>query len=107
MQRYGNVVKVRPEKFEEYKRLHAAAWPRVLEMLTECNFRNFSIFHKNGYLFSYYEYVGEDIDADNARIIADPVCREWDRVCGLCMEPLETRGTNDPWLPMEELFHLD
>jgi hypothetical protein len=32
MKRYGMVIKVKPEKFEEYKKLHAAVWPEVLDM---------------------------------------------------------------------------
>ena len=60
MKRYGMVIKVRPEKLEEYKRLHAQVWPAVLKMIGECNIRNYSIYHKDGYLFSYFEYHGGD-----------------------------------------------
>ena len=42
MKRYGMVLKVRPEKFEEYKRLHADVWPGVLAMIKKCNTRNSS-----------------------------------------------------------------
>ena len=35
MQRYGMVIKLRPEKYEEYKRLHAAVWPDVLDMIKQ------------------------------------------------------------------------
>ena len=44
MKRYGMVIGLRPEKAEEYKRLHAAAWPGVLKMIEECNIRNYSIY---------------------------------------------------------------
>ena len=27
MKRYGSVIGVKPEKLEEYKKLHAAVWP--------------------------------------------------------------------------------
>ena len=37
MKRYGMVIKVRPEKLEEYKRLHAKVWPAVLRTISECN----------------------------------------------------------------------
>jgi hypothetical protein len=30
MKRYGSIIKVRPEKLEEYKRLHADVWQGVL-----------------------------------------------------------------------------
>ena len=33
MQRYGMLIKVKPEKLEEYKRLHAAVWPEVLKTI--------------------------------------------------------------------------
>jgi len=44
MQRYGMAIELRPEKIEEYKRLHANAWPKVLERIAECNIRNYSIY---------------------------------------------------------------
>ena len=44
MKRFGSVIGVRPEKLEEYKRLHAAVWPDVLKMIGECHIRNYSIY---------------------------------------------------------------
>jgi L-rhamnose mutarotase len=107
MKRYGMVIRVRPEKFEEYKRLHAAAWSGVLKMISECNIRNYSIFHKDGYLFSYFEYHGPDFEADMARMAADPITQEWWKHCIPCQEPLATRGAGEWWANMEEVFHHD
>ena len=75
MKRYGSVIGVKPEKLEEYKRLHAAVWPGVLEMIKACNIRNYSIYYKDGLLFSYYEYVGDDYEGDMQRM-AHPVVTE-------------------------------
>ena len=44
MKRFGQMIRVKPEKFEEYRRLHAAVWPEVLKMITACNIRNYSIY---------------------------------------------------------------
>lgn len=107
MKRYGMVLKVRPGKLEEYKRLHAAVWPGVLAMIRECNIRNYSIFHKDGYLFSYFEYVGNDFQADMGKMAADPVTQEWWSHCEPCQEPLETRAEGEWWAQMEEVFHTD
>ena len=101
------VLKVRAEKFEEYKRLHAAVWPEVLDMLKKCNIKNYSIYHKDGYLFSYFEYQGDDYDADMAKMAADPKTQEWWSYCEPCQEPLETRAEGEWWANMEELFHTD
>ncbi|MBI2842243.1 MAG: L-rhamnose mutarotase [Armatimonadetes bacterium] len=107
MQRFGSVIKVKPEKLEEYKRLHANVWPEVLKMIKECNIRNYSIYHKDGYLFSYFEYTGTDIEADMAKMAADPMTQKWWEVCKPCQEPLATRAEGEWWASMEEVFHCD
>ncbi len=55
--RMGSVIKVKPEKLEFYKSLHANPWPLIDSMLTECNIKNYSIYYRDGYLFSYLEEV--------------------------------------------------
>jgi len=107
VQRYGSVIKVRPEKEAEYRRLHAAAWPGVLAMIRDCNIRNYSIYLKDGYLFSYFEYVGTDFAADMARMAKDPTTREWWTHTDPCQEPLESRKPGEWWASMEEVFHCD
>ena len=107
MPRYGSVIKVRPEKEEEYRRLHAAPWPGVLAMIRECNIRNYSIYLKDGYLFSYFEYVGTDFAVDMARMAKDPTTREWWTHTDPCQEPLESRKPGEWWASMEEVFHSD
>ena len=107
MKRYGFVIGVRPEKIEEYKRLHAAVWPDVLKMITECNIRNYTIFLKDHQLFGYYEYVGTDYEKDMARMAADPTTQEWWKLTDPCQIPLESRREGEWWADMEEVFHLD
>ena len=58
--RIGSVIKVKPEMLEQYKALHANPWPSVDSMLKECNIQNYSIYFRDGYLFSYLEYTGEN-----------------------------------------------
>ena len=92
MQRMGMVLGLKPEKVEEYKRLHAAVWPEVLSMISACNIKNYSIFLKEpeNLLFSYFEYHGTDFAADSAKMAADPKTQEGWSVCMPCQEPLET-----------------
>lgn len=107
MERHGSVIKVRPEKLAEYKRYHARVWPEILQMITKCNIRNYSIYHKDGYLFSYFEYVGDDFATDMARMAADPKTQEWWAVMEPMQQPLETRTQGEWWAKMEEVFHHD
>lgn len=112
MKRYGHIIGVRPEKIEEYKRLHAAVWPEVLEKIAECNIRNYTVFLRETddgtpYLFSCFEYVGEDFEADMAKMAADPKTQEWWEHCKPCQAPLESRKEGEWWAGMEEVFHCD
>ncbi len=107
MERYGMVVKVKADKLAEYKKLHTAVWPQVLDMIRQCNIRNYSIYHKDRFLFSYFEYEGTDFEADMAKMAADPMTQEWWEVCKPCQEPLATRAEGEWWANMEEVFHTD
>ncbi|RAZ91647.1 L-rhamnose mutarotase [Mesorhizobium hawassense] len=109
MQRMGMVLGLKPEKVEEYVRLHAAVWPDVLSMISTCNIKNYSIYLKRpeNLLFSYFEYHGTDYAADMARMAADPKTQEWWAVCMPCQEPLKTRKEGEWWATMDEVFHHD
>ncbi len=107
MKRYGWVIKLRPEKEQEYRRLHAEPWPGVLAMIRACNVRNYSIYLKDGFLFSYLEYVGDDFAADMARMAKDPTTQQWWKLTDPCQEPLETRNPGERWATMDEVFHCE
>jgi L-rhamnose mutarotase len=77
MKRYGQIIGVRTDRVEEYKAFHAEVWPEVLQMIRDCNIRNYSIFYRDGLLFAYFEYVGDDFDADMTKMAADPKTQEW------------------------------
>jgi len=110
--RYGAVIGLRPEKIEEYRKLHAAVWPSVAKALREGNVRNYSIYLRklpdgNYYLFSYLEYVGNDFQGDMARMAADPETKRWWTFTDPCQKPLPDRKPGEWWASMEEVFHQD
>ena len=106
-QRHASVIRLRPEREAEYRRLHAEVWPAVLRQIRASNIRNYSIFLRDGVLFAYYEYVGTDHAADLAAMAADPATRDWWRLTDPCQQPVETAGPGEHWAPLEEVFHAD
>ncbi len=105
MKRYGQVIRVKPEKLNYYLELHANPWPEVLNMILECNIRNYSIYLLNpDLLFAYFEYTGEDFNADMTKMAADPVTQRWWKETDPCQETL---GLNPEewWHNMNEVFH--
>jgi L-rhamnose mutarotase len=112
MKRYGMVIGLQAEKLDEYKQLHAAVWPAVLQKISECHIQNYSIYLRQlddgrHYLFSYFEYVGTDFAADMASMAADPTTQQWWAVCKPCQQPLANRARDEWWSGMDEVFHLD
>ena len=107
MVRYGQLIGLRPGKLAEYRKYHARAWPEVLAKITDCNIHNYTIFHKDGMLFAYFEYTGTDFKADMAKMAADPKTQEWWAIMEPMQDPVKTRSDGEWWSTMEEVFHLD
>lgn len=107
MKRFGQVIGVRPEHFERYKKYHSEVWPEVLDMIKKCNIRNYSIFHKDNKLFAYFEYTGHDFEADMVKMAADAKTREWWDIMEPMQDPVPTRTKGEWWATMEEVFHTD
>ncbi|HMI04557.1 MAG TPA: L-rhamnose mutarotase [Pedobacter sp.] len=112
VKRFGSVTGLKPEKMEYYKKLHANAWPEVLKKIKQCNIRNYSIYlqkiDSSYYLFSYFEYVGKDFDADMKKMADDPNTQKWWKETDPCQQPLpETAAKKQIWTNMEEVFHTD
>lgn len=107
MKRYGEIIKLKPEYLEEYKRYHANPWPGTDEMLKQCNIQNYSIFYRDGLLFAYYEYIGDDFEADLRRRKADPLTQKWWELLDPMQQPFEDREAGEWWSKMEVVYHLD
>ena len=106
VKRIGMVIKLKPEVLTEYKRLHADSYSGVRDLLTKYNMRNFNIFlHQlddgNWYEFGYYEYVGDDYEADMAALDKEPRNIEWLKVCDPMQIPLKGETS---WAIMERVY---
>ena len=107
MTRYASVIGMKPENRAEYERLHADVWPDVLAKIYECNIRNYSIYRYGELLFSYFEYIGSDFDADMAKMAADPMTQKWWDVCKPLQSPVADRADGEWWATIPEVFHVD
>jgi L-rhamnose mutarotase len=106
-QRYGAVIALRPEHREEYLRLHQVVPEAVLRRLHQAHIGNYSIYLRDGLLFSYLEYTGQDYAADMATVAADEATHRWWELTDPCQRPLDTIAPGQWWAPANEVFHLD
>ncbi len=109
MQRMGMVIGIRPEKIAEYKALHEAAWPTIIDRLSRSNVKNYSIFLREpeNLLFGYWEYHGSDFEADMVAVAVDPETQRWWTLTDPCQVPLDTRRKGEHWAIMDLAFHMD
>lgn len=105
--RYGWVIQVKAEKLDEYRELHANPWPEIDSMLKVCNIQNYSIYYRDGLLFSYLEYTGDNFDADMEKMAADSLTNVWWKLTDPCQEPVESAEEGVWWADLEEVYHLD
>jgi len=113
VKRVGSVIGIPKDNIVKYKELHANTWPGVLKMIRNANICNYSIYLGEVagadayYLFSYYEYVGNNFDKDMARIAKDPTTKKWWKETDPLQKPLPTRKEGEWWATWEEVFHHD
>lgn len=107
MRRFGQIIKLKPEGALEYIEQHKNVWPGVLDKIKECNLANYSIFLRDNILFAYFEYTGNNFDADMTKMSDHDETQRWWNVVKPLMQPIKTAKPEEFWTDMEEIFHLD
>jgi L-rhamnose mutarotase len=106
MQRICFVLRVRPDRLEEYKRRHATVWPDMLAALRETGWHNYSLFLRDdGLLIGYLET--HDFTRALAGMNSREVNARWQREMGDFFELEPGRRPDEAMMPLPEVFHLD
>ncbi|SEF92317.1 L-rhamnose mutarotase [Bryocella elongata] len=104
MQRVCFLLRVRPEKIEEYREAHRHVWQEMREALTRTGWHDYSLFlAPDGLLVGYL--LCEDFQACLAGMQAEEINERWQTK----MAPffLASGNADDNMHPLEEVFHLD
>lgn len=109
IQRFGAVIGLKSEFEQKYRELHANVWPSVLRRIELSNIRNYSIYTTQifgkKYLFSYFEYVGHNLDKDLKAISLDEDTQRWWKETDNCQVKLPNTMPNKNWHSMEQVFY--
>jgi L-rhamnose mutarotase len=101
-QRSAFVLKVRPDKVDEYVEAHRNVWPEMLAALRDAGIRNYTIFRNGNEMFGYFE--SDDLEAAGAHMAAQEVNARWqDAMAGLLEERVPDAGPP----ALEEVVRLD
>ena len=107
MQRIGFLIKVKPDKFEEYKRLHNPIWPELAAALKDAGMRNYSLWLRpDGLEFGYLEC--DDWAAVRAKLAENDVHARWQELMRnyLDTDVSATQG-GQPIEMLEQVFMLE
>jgi L-rhamnose mutarotase len=101
-QRMGFVLRVKPDRIDEYVHAHREVWPEMLEALKDAGIRNYTIFRSGHEMFGYFE--ADDLERAGAYLATQDVSARWqDAMADLLQERVPDEGPT----PLEEVFRLD
>eukprot|EP00755_Sulcionema_specki_P013415 Sspe_Gene.53900::Locus_29772_Transcript_1_1_Confidence_1.000_Length_737::g.53900::m.53900 len=108
--RFGGLIKLKPEMYDQYTQLHDHTWDEVMEKMYHANMRNFVVYlHEETHqMFSHWEYIGDNLEEDMKKLETDPMIKYWWSFCEPCQEPLKWSGPppsqggkGDWWSPLK------
>lgn len=101
MERVCFLLRVRPERLEEYRERHRHVWPEMLDALRETGWRNYSLFLRDdGLLVGYLET--DDFEAAQRAMAETEVNDRWQRD----MAAFFDARADHALVRLEEVFHL-
>jgi len=101
-QRTGFVLRVRPDKIQQYVEAHANVWPEMLEALRSAGIRNYTIFRAGNEVFGYFE--ADDLEAAERYLASQEVNTRWqDTMADLLEDRVPDGGPHG----LEQIFRLD
>jgi L-rhamnose mutarotase len=107
MNRVGFMLKVKPDRLEEYKRQHEQVWPDMLRALRDTGWHNYSLFVRDdGLLFGYFE-TPDSLAAAQARMAETEVNTRWQEFMAPFFESPNNARPDEMFLELTEIFHLD
>lgn len=107
MKRIGFILKVKPDKLDEYKEHHKKVWPEMLEALSKAGWHNYSLFMRDdGLLFGYFE-TPHSLQEAQAAMAQTEVNARWQTMMSPYFEIPPGAHPDQLFVELEEVFHLD
>jgi L-rhamnose mutarotase len=107
MKRVGFLLKVKPDKIEEYKKHHESVWAEMLEALRRTGWHNYSLFLRDdGLLFGYFE-AETDFQTSLDGMAKEEINAKWQDFMAPYFENIGGAHADENMQELVEVFHLD
>jgi L-rhamnose mutarotase len=105
MQRVCFLLRVKPDRLDEYKEAHKKVWPEMLAALSRHGWTNYSLFLKpDGLLVGYVETPDFQKAVDGMQ--GEDVNRRWQAAMKDFFTTLKQGAADTSLEVLEEVFHL-
>lgn len=106
MERVCFLLRVKPDRLEEYRARHREVWPQMLDALRQTGWRNYSLFlREDGLLIGYLEC--EDLAAAQRGMEETEVNARWQAEMAEFFELSEGARPDTGFTRLPEIFHID
>ena len=107
MQRIGFLLKVKPERIDEYKQHHVSVWPEMRAALSRSGWHNYSLFMRpDGLLFGYVETEGT-FDEALAKMAKEEINAKWQDFMAPFFEGVPGLHADQQMQVLEQVFFLE
>jgi L-rhamnose mutarotase len=104
--RHCFLLRVRPDRMDEYRRRHATVWPEMLQALADTGWRNYTLFlGDDGLLVGYVE--ADDLQASLAAMARTEVNARWQAEMAEFFVGLQGNAPDEGFVLLDEIFHLE
>ena len=105
MERACFLLRVRPDRLDEYRERHRRVWPEMRAALRNAGWRNYSLFLRpDGLLIGYVE--SQDFDAARVAMDATEVNARWQAEMARFFELPSGERPDTGFERLQEIFHL-
>jgi L-rhamnose mutarotase len=104
--RHCFLLRVRPDRMDEYRRRHEKVWPEMLQALADTGWRNYTLFlSEDGLLVGYVE--ADDLQASLAAMARTDVNARWQAEMAPFFVGLAGAGPDEGLVLLDEIFQLE
>lgn len=104
MQRIAFLLRIKPEKVQEYDEVHRRVWPELLEEMESMGISDYSIFRRGQQLFLYMKV--RDFATTMEQLAASEVNRRWQQKMAVFFEVPDDLEPGEPYAMLREVFFM-
>lgn len=103
--RYAWTWRIRPDRLDEYVRMHREPWPEIMREHSAAGISDYSIYRDGNRFF--YTFECDDVEAAFRYLAESEACQRWNAITSTMVEGSFDFEEAEPIQFLEEVFRLE